>query len=387
MVFVKTHGATPQQIKGCVLFIACVFAFSFFCALPARAGFLDMDEVKEAKMGKEAAEAIIRHYGLAENAAISRRVDAVGEEVIKVCDRPELEYHFYVLNSDMINAFALPGGFIFVTTGIMDFLDDDDELASVLAHEVTHVAKKHGVIMYKQGMKDAMVNFLIMVLTRDPNAVMAGQMLQQSRTDIFGRGAENESDRVGLEYMYKAGYNPDGFMQFMLKMQRYESHSPDLLQDYFDSHPPMEERVRLVAENYRRLGLEPPQGLNYDISGRLAAMEICQEGGKDCYGAIEGPKGELMRIGDSGEEGSAYLRARKIAATINRLFDKKMGIYEIKKIRDTDGVGLIARNAKIAQVLKGDIAANKMDNANALADLWIENLKKFLWNDFLKEDL
>jgi len=354
---------------------------------PARAGFLDLDEVKEVKLGKEAAEAVIKYYGLTGDAAEARRVSAIGREVVKICDRTGIEYHFYVIDSDMINAFALPGGYIFMTSGLMDFVDDDDELASVIAHEVTHIAKKHGVVMYKKSMKDAMVNFLILVLTRDPNAIVAGQMMQQSRADIYGRSAEIEADRFGLEYAYKAGYDPAGFMRFIMKLQRYETHSPDMLYDYYDSHPPMELRIELIAENFRRLGLEPPKGLNYEIAGRLIAMEVCEENGKKCYGAIKGPQGELLRIGDAGEQGSPYLRARRIVAALNRLFAAKVGIYEVKKISDAGGAGLIARNTVIARALKGDVDVNNAESEDALADMWLNNLKKFLWNDFLKEDL
>jgi Zn-dependent protease with chaperone function len=369
---------------GAVFFVLCS-AFLFFSS-PARAGFLDINEVKEAKLGKEAADAIIREYGIAGDDSDLKRVVAVGRNIIRVCDRSDIEYHFYVLDTDIINAFAIPGGYVFVTRGIMDFVDDDDELASVIGHEVTHVAKKHSVVLYKKSIRDTVVNLLVMVLTRDPNAVMASQMVEQSRTEVFGRAAEVEADRVGLEYMNKAGYDPDGFMRFIMKMQKYETHSPDLLYDYYDFHPPMETRIKLVGDNYRRLGLEPPKGLSYEISGRLVAMEECGEGGK-CYGGIKGPRGELLRIGDAGEDGTPYLRARKIAAALNGLFDKRMALYELRKTSGPSGTSIMVRNTKVATVLSGDLSANKSDSADGLADVWIENLKRFLWNDFLKEDL
>jgi len=364
-----------------------VILLSAICALPAFAGIIDITESKEIRLGKEAAEAVIQQYGLVEDQAEVRRMNTIGADIVKVCDRPDIEYHFYIINTDMINAFALPGGYIFMTRGIMDFIDDDDELASVIGHEVTHVAKKHSVVLYKKSMRDALVNLLVMVLTRDPNAVMAGQMIEESRTDVYGRGAEIEADRYGLEYMKKAGYDPNAFMRFILKLQRYETHRPDLLQGYYDFHPPMDLRIQLVADNFKRLGLEPPTGLNYEISGRLVAMEVCKPDGKTCYGTIKGPGGELFRIGDSGEEANPYLRARKTAAILNRLFDKKIGIYEFKKKQTVDGLELIARNTKVIRVLPGDLEANKADSADGLMDRWIDNLKHFLWNDFLKEDL
>ncbi len=370
--------------KASAILLAC--AVLLLIGNQARAGFLDVDEVKEAKLGKEAAEAIVRQYGLDDDETDLKRALAVARNIIKACDRPDMEYHLYVLDSDIINAFAIPGGYVFLTRGIMDFVEDDDELASVIGHEVTHIVKKHSITLYKKGMKDAMLNLLLLVLTRDPKAVMAGQMIEQSRTDVYGRTAEVDADKYGLEYMYRAKYDPDGFMRFMMKMQKYDTHSPDLLYDYYEFHPPMETRIKLVEENFRRLGLEPPKGLGYEISGRLVAMEECAESGK-CLGSIKGPHGELLRIGDAGEDGTPYLRARKVAATLNSLFDKRMAMFELQTSAGPDGVSIIVRNTKVATVLPGDLKANDSDSADKLAGVWIEKLKQFLWNDFLKEDL
>jgi hypothetical protein len=370
------------------LLVSAVLAFALAVAAPARAGFLDVSDAREVRMGKEEADAIVQQYGLARNKAEIERVEAVSGAITKICGRPDIEYHFYVINSSVVNAFAIPGGYIFLTQGIMDFVDDDDELASVIAHEVTHVVKKHAITLYKKSMKDAMINFLVLVLTRDPQAIIAGQMVQESRTDVYGRSAEVEADRVGLEYAYKAGYDPDGFMRFMQKLERMESSSPNMLEDYYDFHPPMELRKQLLTENYARLGLPPPKGWEKTIGARLVAGEVCEDAAATkCSGVIKGPRGEIIRLGDNGSEATPYLRAQAVADSLNRLLDRKLAMYEIRERRDSRGVELLIRNTRVVAALPGDVEANGVSSPDELMGKWIAALKEFLWRDYLKEDM
>lgn len=374
------------MIKKSILLLPVLFAVVL--SVPARAGFLDVSDAKEARMGKKEADAIVEHYGLYEDEAEKERVEAVGGLIIKICERPELEYHFYVINSKVVNAFALPGGYIFLTSGIMDFVDDDDELASVIAHEIVHVTKKHGITLYKKSLKDALLNFLLLIVTRDPNAVVAGQMIEQSRIEVYGRSAEIEADRYGIEYMYKAGYKPEAFMRFLQKIERLETHRPDLLEDYYDFHPPMEVRKSLVEENFKRLGLKPPGGRGGSVSGRLVAGEVCDEGDKEkCYGVVKGPQGEIMRLGDKGDAATPYLRAQIVVSTLNRLLGKELAMYELNKRAAPGGVELTIRNTRVVRVLPGDLAAGKAASADELMDSWINGLKNFIWRDFLNEEL
>ncbi|HOX27641.1 MAG TPA: M48 family metalloprotease [bacterium] len=362
-----------------------VFFLMTAASCSAFAGMLDVSDAKEGNLGKDAAEEIIRYYGLVENDAEIQRMQAVGERIISICGRKNIEYHFYILDTDIINAFALPGGYVFMTKGIMDFVDDDDELASVMAHEITHVVRRHGVSIYKKEMKNALINFLVLVLTRDPNAVMAGQMVEQERADIFGRTAENEADSFGLEYVVKAGYNPDSFISFFEKMKQYDSHRPNLLEDYFDSHPPMEERIENAKNNYKRLGLTPPTAVASRIEGRLHAAEICKDE-SPCLGEIEGPNGVILTFGDPGRYKTPFDRAKKTVDVINRLLDSKLELFEIKKTNSTNGPELMLRNTRVLYVLPGDLKANNAENADVLLDRWVESLKIFIWNDFLKDN-
>ncbi len=369
--------------------------FLFFTALmivlviPLRssANMLDVSEDKEIRMGKEAAEQVINFYGVVDNPAELARLHGIVDHIIEVSERSNIEYHFYIVNTKVVNAFALPGGYIFVTRGLMDFVDDDDELAAVVSHEIVHVAHRHGVSLYKKSLKNMMLNFLLLVLTRDPNVVVASQMVQQSKVDIFGRGAEIEADTYGIRYMKKAGYNPLAMLKFFKKLERQSTHYPNLLADYFDFHPPMDKRQKIVRNEYKKLGIEtPPEIPENVITERVIVHETCGDDGK-CTAQLTGRKKPIMTLADSGAESSEYARAKNISSVLNSLFEEGVRMYEFKKRRAGGVWSLWVRNIKIVEVLPADIEASERKTPEELLDQWTDNLKKFLWNDFVEDDI
>lgn len=366
---------------------AMALSASLFCmSQHSNAGMFDVSEDKEIRIGEEAARMLVDEYGVVKSKAEVDRLIGITDYLIKASGRPELEYHFYIIDTEFINAFALPGGYIFITRGLMDFVDDDDELASVVAHELVHVANRHGIVMYKKNLKQMVMNFIILALTRDPKAIIANDMYQQSRMDIFGRGAEVEADQIGLKYMMDAGYNPHAMLKFMDKMKREGTHHPNLLEDYFDFHPPMEERKEILNKEYEKLGIGRASIDNSSIEERIIVHEDCTEEGT-CTSTLYGGDMEIMRIGDNGGLKSTYSRAKAISVAINDLLDKKIRMYEVKKKKEGKYWSLWARNIMIVKVLPGDVEGNSAESDDALANEWMENIKTFLWKDFIKEDI
>lgn len=346
----------------------------------------DVSEDKEIRIGEEAARTLVSEYGVVTSEAEINRLKGITDFLVLASGRPELEYHFYIIDTDFINAFALPGGYIFITRGLMDFIDDDDELASVVAHELVHVANRHGVVMYKKNLKQMVMNFIILAITRDPNAIIANDMYQQSRMDIFGRTAEVEADQIGLRYMIDAGYNPHAMLKFMDKMKREGTHHPNLLEDYFDFHPPMDERKSLISAEYKKLGIGDPAITGDGITERIIVHEICDDAG-NCSSSLYGGDFEIMKIGDAGGLKNTYERARAISISINDLLDKNIRMYELKKKKEGKYWAIWARNILIVKALPGDVDSNAAASDEALADAWTENIRKFLWKDFIKEDI
>lgn len=357
-------------------------------ACPARAGLLDVDQGKEVSIGESTAKEIIAAYGEVDDPAEVDRLKSISTALIAASGRPELPYRFAILRTDIINAMALPGGYVLVTQGLMDFVRDDDELAAVLAHEIVHVSLKHGVTMYKQSMRGMFMNFLLLVLTRSPEAVIAGDMINENKMTLYGRKAEMEADKFSIDYLEKAGYDPNAMVRFLEKMKRYEMRRPALFEDYFDTHPPTEERIQLVKNHFKDLHLTPVEEDSDSVSTRLLAQEKCEpkDNGRVCYGLVVDGEREVMRFGDRAGFLSPYERARAAASALNSEFEKGVSIYEVKTRAAGSTWSLMVRGRRVADVLPGDVMSVDSDPEKVAAS-WQASIRLFLWTDYVKKEI
>ena len=140
-----------------------VMIFSFVLGLQTSAEASLISKNQEISMGKDVAAQLEAKYGVVQDDDLQARVDNIGQRLVAVCDRQDLTYSFKVLNSDEVNAMAVPGGFIYVFKGLLDYMPSDDELAGVLGHEVGHIVKRHSV---KQVEKQMALTLLTIILTK-----------------------------------------------------------------------------------------------------------------------------------------------------------------------------------------------------------------------------
>lgn len=366
------------RIRCVILLLVLIIA-----APPARAGMLDVNETDEIELGEEVARSIIAEYGLVEEEAEINRLISVSAPIILVSERPGLDYHFYIVDTEMVNAFAVPGGYIFVTRGLMDYIEDDDELAAVISHELVHISMRHGAIMYKKNMKNMLTSFLLLLLTRDPNLLMAKQMYEQGRAEIWGRQAEIDADRFGAIYAVKAGYDPGGMVSFFEKMERLERHSAPLFEGYFDVHPPTKNRIDIVRKTLHEINIVVPESSGYSVRTQTFAKEDCDDAG--CVGVVMSGETELMRIADAGRSPSAYERASEISSQLNALLDLDVHIYDVKTRKTGDAPGVWLDRDPVAAALPGD-AAHAGVSQQELADQWAAAIKNFIWIEHIKDE-
>jgi MAF protein len=194
---------------------------------------------KEVQMGESIARQVEKEYKPEEDPLVQKRVEDVGNKIAGVCDRKDVDYHFKVLQGEEVNAFSLPGGFVYVNKGLVDKVANDDELAAVLAHEVGHIVARHSIKKLQAIMSYSILRILaVAVPSKGGGAV--GSAADVAFTEIIlGYGREDEllADQLGTRYTKLAGYNPRCMVDFLVKLQDTNKSKPLQPKSYFKTHP------------------------------------------------------------------------------------------------------------------------------------------------------
>lgn len=205
-----------------------------------------ISEEQDIQIGRQYAPEVEKEMGGKINdPVIQNYVNYVGQTVARVSHRPNFEYSFVALNDKSINAFALPGGYIFVTKGMLQNIQTEAQLAAILAHEITHVVARD----VSNAMSNQIgINLLLSAVTSEktPQSVlMVANLTQQIVGLRFSRQDEKEADLGGLDYMVKAGYNPYGMVETMQMLQTLNQSRPI---EFLSSHPSPENRIGYITQ-------------------------------------------------------------------------------------------------------------------------------------------
>ena len=207
---------------------------------------------KEIAIGKQLAQEVEKQAKLVDDPVVAEYVNRIGQNLVRNSDA-KVPFTIKVLDTEEVNAFALPGGFFFVNSGLILKADNEAELAGVMAHEIAHVACRHGTKQATRGeiAQIAMIAASIVV----PYGWTGYAAMQGANMAIplgflkFSRGFESEADLLGLEYMYKTGYDPTAFVDFFEKIQTLEKRKPGTMSKVFSTHPPTDDRIVAAQKN------------------------------------------------------------------------------------------------------------------------------------------
>jgi predicted Zn-dependent protease len=234
---------------------------------------------KEVAMGKQYAAMIESSVKMVSDPVVSEYVNRVGQNLVRNSDA-KVPFTIKVIDSDEVNAFALPGGFFYVNSGLVLAADEEAELAGVMSHEIAHVAARHAT---RQMTRGNLVNLasipLIFVGGGIGYAVRAAAGFGLPMTFLrFSRGFEQEADFLGVQYMYKAGYDPQAYITFFEKLQSKEKKKPGTLSKAFSTHPQTPDRIKQTQKEIARILPARDQYIVStsefnDVKTRLAAIE------------------------------------------------------------------------------------------------------------------
>jgi len=261
---------------------------------------------KEAAAGRQFAADVDRSVKLIDDPIVVEYINRVGQNIVLNSDA-KVPFTIKVIDTDEVNAFALPGGFFYVNKGLILAADNESEIACVMAHEIGHVCARHQM---EQASKGQIANFAMIPLIIFTGGI-AGIAAQNAANILvpmgflkFTRNAEAEADMLGAQYAWAAGYDPNGMLTFFEKIQGKEKKKPGTISKLFDSHPPTPERI----EKTRNLLARFPERNEYvvttsdfdKVKNRLAVITHTHRlGEKDT-----GPKKPTLKRKGSGDDTS-----------------------------------------------------------------------------------
>jgi predicted Zn-dependent protease len=217
---------------------------------------------KEIALGKGLAQEVERSSKLIDDPVVTEYVNRVGQNLVRNSDA-RVPFTIKVIDSDEVNAFALPGGFFYVNSGLILRAQEESELAGVMAHEISHVTARHGTKNATKGeiMQLASIPAMIFIpYSMAGYALYEGMNIAIPLTYLkFSRDSEREADFLGLQYMYKAGYDPNSFVTFFERIQADEKRRPGTIPKVFSTHPPTPDRIEAAQKEIARILPNKPE--------------------------------------------------------------------------------------------------------------------------------
>lgn len=289
----------PLRASLLVLTIAAALGGCASNPVTGRPDLVFQSESGEIKRSKEVHPLIMQQFGGPyEDQRLQTYVNEVGQRTAKAGHRPELEYHFMVLDSEDINAFTTGGGYVYITRGIMNYLNSEAELAAVLGHEVGHITARHPV---RQQSKSALSNIgaaAVGIFTGSADLAGLANYAGAALVSGYGRDQELEADRLGAEYLVKTGYSPEHMIDVvrLLKNQemyelaraREEKRQPRVYHGVFATHPDNDQRLSEVVKAAEKLKGGPTDNLDPGREKYLKTIEGLPMGPSRSQGVLKG---------------------------------------------------------------------------------------------------
>jgi beta-barrel assembly-enhancing protease len=242
-----------------------------------------ISEQKEIAIGKEYSMQVDRQSKLVTDPVITEYVNRVAQNVARNSDL-KVPLTVKVIEDPSINAFALPGGFLYVNSGVLQHADEESQVAGVIAHEIGHVAARHWASMMT---KQTLMQFAMIPLMFTPMSIGVYYGISAAMQGLpllfvkFSQNQEAEADYLGLQYMYKAGYDPESYVAFFGKVTEMERHQPGSVPEIFMDHPPTPDRIIKCEQEIKQILPNKPEYLVStsefnDIKSRVSTVLIAQ---------------------------------------------------------------------------------------------------------------
>ena len=217
-------------------------------------GFNMISIEQEKQLGDKFSVEIEKKQKVVTDHVVQAYVDSIGNRLLKGAREVSFDYKFKVVQDDSVNAFAIPGGRVYVHTGLMKAAQSESEVAGVMAHEISHAVARHSTRMMTQQYGYSLVLQMLLGQNQGLLTQMASSLVSNAGQMAYSRSMENQADYLAVETMMKTGYDPGALIAFFQKLQVAEKKSPGTLERFFSSHPVTAERI---AEVKAEIGTQP----------------------------------------------------------------------------------------------------------------------------------
>lgn len=376
---------------------------------PTTEANVHLPTVEEIKMGRDAVAQVEKEYKLVQDEAQLRRLRAIGDEIVRASNDPVLirayreaykvpkkgdkskrvpfQFSFKIVKATEVNAFSLAGGPIYFTTGLLEYVQSDHELAAVMAHELAHVLHHHLVHLVNRQAKAEQKMLWVMLATLlagaagspDVGNVMLGaQLYTIAKQYGYGREAEKDADKTGIQYLLRSKYSPVGMLTFMKRLARDENRRPPVEMGIFQSHPYTKERADAISGHLADAGIKVDRGVERDISNAFQISYRTTEMSGREVGEVMLNGQLLFRPAVSLEGRTPAQRASRIADELRRLLDENLLLRQVHL--SSDRTTVVAAGVPLVRVLPGD-AAMSGDPVPEVAKKVLNSLQKALWKE------
>jgi len=341
----------------------------------------------EIEMGKQAAAQIEKEYKVVDDPAALETIKQIVARLAPHTERPAIEYQAKILAEGGINAFSLPGGYIYVTKGLLEAVESQDELAAVIGHEMGHVSLGHGMDLArreaKMNNKMALAVLAAVVAGQkvDPgNMIILGSLLKTGLLSGYSQEAENQADEHAVLYLQRAGYHPVAMLTVIQGLARMEITRPYLDLGIFRTHPYPDQRAQAVRQELAHLDIDlNPRPVLNTLKTRAETVEV---NGR-AIGRVSLDDYVVFEPAVDADGLSPQQRAEKIAASLRRSILENLAMYELRVVNGPEQATVIARGERLITVLPGDAAFHKAP-VEELAARAATNIKLALWQETVR---
>lgn len=218
-----------------------------------------MSPQQEVQVGAQEHIKILKQFGVYKDKELQNYVSNVGKKVVQYTERPEVEYKFFLLDSPVVNAFALPGGYIYITRGLLALANSEAEMASVLAHETGHITARHSAERYSRSVVTSLGAMILSSAVGSAGVSEALGVGSSLYLSSYSRGQESQADSLGIRYLSRSGYTPTGMSAFLTNLQaetalqaKIDDKKSSPAASYFSTHPATAERVNKTINEARQ---------------------------------------------------------------------------------------------------------------------------------------